>query len=62
MPFVKREGESGLFFVPEENNKPKKHPCCDCFSCQWCDDVRCELCLKRQKCKFEIDNKKGSAD
>ena len=46
MPFVRREGEEGLFFVPEDVGA-KKHPCADCHSCQWCADERCALCLKR---------------
>jgi hypothetical protein len=24
----------------------KKHPCPDCYQCQWCSDDRCRLCLK----------------
>ncbi|HEY9072314.1 MAG TPA: hypothetical protein VIV61_18785 [Candidatus Ozemobacteraceae bacterium] len=23
----------------------KKHPCPDCFSCQFCSDARCTICL-----------------
>jgi hypothetical protein len=49
MPFVRIEGEAGLFFVPEEQPcDKKKHACADCHSCQWCADERCELCLKRK--------------
>jgi len=25
----------------------KKHPCPDCFACQWCSDDRCRQCLKK---------------
>lgn len=46
MPFVRRKGETGLFFVPD-NVGEKKHPCKDCHSCQWCADERCRLCRKR---------------
>ena len=58
MPFVKIEGEEGLFFVPDEQPcSKKKHPCVDCHSCQWCDDDRCALCRKRlphnQSCTIE---------
>ncbi|HEY1405583.1 MAG TPA: hypothetical protein VF857_03150 [Spirochaetota bacterium] len=55
MPFVRIEGEEGLFFVPEES-ETKKHPCPDCYSCQWCADERCALCLKRAKCISCVDN------
>jgi hypothetical protein len=27
----------------------KKHPCPDCFHCQWCSDERCRLCLSSGK-------------
>ncbi|MDD2736038.1 MAG: hypothetical protein PHF56_19055 [Desulfuromonadaceae bacterium] len=29
----------------------KKHPCSDCFSCQWCSDERCRLCLGQICCR-----------
>jgi hypothetical protein len=25
----------------------KKQPCPDCFSCQWCSDERCRICLSQ---------------
>jgi hypothetical protein len=50
MPFVRIEGEEGLFYVPEDDGLKKKHPCKDCFCCQWCDDERCAQCLKRKCC------------
>lgn len=25
--------------------KDKKYPCDDCFSCQFCSDERCSMCL-----------------
>jgi len=27
----------------------KKHPCHDCYHCQWCRDERCGLCLKTHR-------------
>lgn len=27
------------------NSQDKKHPCDDCFNCQFCSDERCTLCL-----------------
>gem|GEM_PF-1639576 len=29
----------------------KKHPCLDCFSCQWCSDKRCHICLSQTCCR-----------
>ena len=29
----------------------KKHTCPDCFSCQWCSDERCRLCLGQACCR-----------
>jgi len=29
----------------------KKHPCPDCFACQWCSDDRCRQCLRTTCCK-----------
>jgi hypothetical protein len=44
MAFRRIDGVEGLLYVPEENCAPKKHPCRDCFRCQWCSDNRCTLC------------------
>jgi len=52
MAFIKIDGFNGKIFVPE--NRPdfkKKHPCSDCFSCRFCSDERCSLCLKKKCCK-----------
>ncbi len=46
MPFVKIEGFKGKLYIPEDD-MPKKHPCEDCFACQFCPDERCALCLKK---------------
>ncbi|MBI5207400.1 MAG: hypothetical protein HY934_06365 [Candidatus Firestonebacteria bacterium] len=52
MAYKKVRGIEALIYVPEQNEENKKHNCKDCFSCQWCSDTRCELCLKeRSKCK-----------
>jgi hypothetical protein len=48
MPFIKIEGFTGNIYVPEINNGKKKHHCKDCFSCQFCSDERCELCLGKK--------------
>jgi hypothetical protein len=50
MAFKKITGVKGKLFIPEEQpSSKKKHACKDCFSCGWCDDDRCSLCLKKKK-------------
>jgi len=29
-------------------NSQKKHPCPDCYFCQWCSEDRCRLCRKKE--------------
>jgi len=54
MAFVTIPGITGKIFVPEESpERLKKHPCRDCFSCQMCDDARCELCHVQKQCIVE---------
>lgn len=33
----------GKIFVPAPRGG-KKHPCAECFECQWCPDSRCAAC------------------
>ncbi len=48
MAFERIDGFKGKLFIPDvQKNSEKKHPCKDCFSCQHCEDERCELCLKK---------------
>ncbi|MCU0848207.1 MAG: hypothetical protein MUD12_09995 [Spirochaetes bacterium] len=47
MAFVEIKGFPGRLFVPDEN-VDKKHPCADCFACQFCSDERCGLCLSKK--------------
>jgi hypothetical protein len=35
----------GLFYCPKAGGA-KKHPCPDCYFCQWCSDSRCGLCRR----------------
>jgi hypothetical protein len=35
----------GMLYVPECKPGKKKHPCHDCFSCQWCGNERCRVCI-----------------
>ena len=47
MPYMHIRGVTGMVYTPDDvPNQLKKHPCPDCFSCQWCDDERCSVCLK----------------
>lgn len=50
MAWVRLPGVEGLVFEPTEPAK-RKHPCRDCFSCQFCSEERCVECrrLKRRK-------------
>ncbi|MBU2481502.1 MAG: hypothetical protein KJ760_10475, partial [Proteobacteria bacterium] len=37
----------GNVYVPEiKNTCPKKHPCKDCFACEFCSDDRCRVCRR----------------
>ncbi len=52
MPWVRIKGLPGMVFEPEEPPPcRRKHNCRDCFSCQMCDDVRCDLCRRRNSKK-----------
>jgi hypothetical protein len=53
MPFISVPGIPGQMYVPEEQEREKKHPCPDCSFCQWCSDERCELCLRRKCCQMK---------
>ena len=45
MAFVKLPGLQGKLYIPEkQNNCKKKHPCKDCYSCDYCSDDRCRVC------------------
>ena len=44
MSFKKLPDNRGLIYVPEWPVCEKKHPCRDCFSCQWCSNERCRVC------------------
>lgn len=45
MAWVSVPGLAGKVYVPENAGQvQKKHPCKECFSCQWCDDNRCRVC------------------
>ena len=48
MSFEKAKGIPGIVYVPECSDCTKKNNCKDCFSCQFCSDERCDLCLKKK--------------
>ena len=54
MAFIRMKGVEGLVYVPQDDGGLKKHPCEDCYFCQWCSDNRCGLCLKAQSCKNTV--------
>lgn len=56
MPFRKLPGNRGMIYIPERRRRDSKHPCLDCFSCQWCSDDRCNRC--RGKSKFAKKSRK----
>lgn len=56
MAFQKLPNNRGLLYVPECTAQDKKHPCRDCFSCQWCGDERCRAC-RREGCGVKGDRK-----
>jgi hypothetical protein len=43
--FRELEGLPGRIFVPCSRGR-KKHPCAECFECQWCPDTRCTACRR----------------
>jgi len=54
MAFKQLPGNQGMIYVPDKIPERKKHPCPDCFSCQWCGNERCRtcrsaICYKRKK-------------
>ena len=62
MPYERIPGKVGLIYVPPKaDNESKKHPCPDCFVCQWCGDTRCVSCRgscsggKRKKKSMEVE-------
>jgi len=55
MSFVTINGIKGKVFIPDEKTIIRKHPCKDCFYCQFCSDEKCSLCLKKQASEKNID-------
>ena len=59
MSFVSVPGLNGKVYVPEKpQGSLKKHPCKECYFCQFCSDDRCNVCLGSKKCECkEYDQK-----
>lgn len=51
MAFTKARGLVGLVFEPPHSGAPRKHPCPDCFACQFCSDDRCRVCRRMKRCR-----------
>lgn len=47
MAFVRVPGLPGKVYVPDARPKNrKKHPCRDCYACEFCSDDRCRVCRR----------------
>jgi len=45
MAWKRIKGLNGSVYVPDPPpGAPRKHPCAECFSCQFCSDERCGVC------------------
>ena len=45
MAWITVPGLAGKVYAPEDDGQHcKKHPCSACYSCQWCDETRCQVC------------------
>ncbi len=31
--------------------RPKKHPCKDCYNCLYCNEMRCQVCMRNKETK-----------
>lgn len=67
MAFQKLPGNQGQIYIPDSKQGKKKHPCADCFNCQWCGNERCRVCrpddyAKNKEPPPECDNKIPSSD
>jgi hypothetical protein len=58
MAFKKLPDNLGMIYVPECSTGKKKHPCSDCFVCQWCGNERCRVC----QVKLHDEKKKTKSD
>jgi len=54
MGFKKLPDNLGMIYMPECSHSNRKHPCLDCFCCQWCGNERCRLCKSKLK-KIKVE-------
>jgi len=57
MVFKKLPNNRGMIYEPDCNSDREKHPCPDCFSCQWCSNERCRVCRGTQVKGKKLKNK-----
>ena len=59
MPWIRMPGIEGLVYEPEATPRSRrKHPCSDCYACQWCSDAKCAACRKGSCCAASANDKK----
>ncbi len=58
MAFERVAGLPGKCYRPEGGGR-RKHPCSDCFSCQFCSKERCALC-RGGSCRGEGGETRGT--
>lgn len=46
MPWITLDNAKGRVYVPE-CGRPSRHNCPDCYACQFCDETRCAMCIRR---------------
>jgi len=56
MSFITINGIKGKIFIPDEKTIIRKHPCKDCFYCQFCSDEKCSLCLAKKALENKLHN------
>jgi len=56
MPWQTMPGIIGKVYLPEQQQKGKKHPCSECFSCQNCSSDRCHLCRAERETRGDQYN------
>ena len=49
MSFKILPNNQGMIYEPDCKTGQRKHPCPDCYSCQWCGNERCRICKGKAK-------------
>lgn len=59
MTWITVPGLDGKVYVPgDAGGILTKHPCKECFSCQWCDENRCRVCRSDRSGAAEIEGQR----